>query len=98
MKRLTERPWTGSLNHRMRTCGQSPGRGMTTHRFNRNGIVMSQNDSTNTKPETAEPKVRRALEANPGATAARIATEAGVGRSTATKILSRWAAEGLVTR
>lgn len=59
---------------------------------------MSQNDSSNAKPETAESKVRRALEANPGATAARIANEAGVGRSTATKILSRWAAEGLVTR
>ncbi|MGW4526904.1 hypothetical protein [Amycolatopsis sp. NPDC004378] len=51
------------------------------------------------KPETAETKVRRALEAAaPGATAAKLASAAGIGRSTATKILSRWAAEGLVTR
>jgi len=54
--------------------------------------------STDTKPDTAETKVRRALEADPGTTAAVLATAAGVGRSTATKILSRWAAEGVVTR
>jgi predicted transcriptional regulator len=58
----------------------------------------SKNASTNIQPETAEPKVRRALEANPGTTAATLASAAGVGRSTATKILSRWAAEGLATR
>ncbi|MEU4252459.1 hypothetical protein AB0F15_34155 [Amycolatopsis sp. NPDC026612] len=59
----------------------------------------TQNTQPNdTKPETAETKVRRALEANPGTTAAKLASAAGVGRSTATKILSRWANEGVVTR
>ncbi|WP_206789618.1 hypothetical protein [Amycolatopsis sp. MtRt-6] len=53
---------------------------------------------TDTKPETAETKVRRALKEHPGTTAAKLASAAGVGRSTATKILSRWAAEGLVIR
>ncbi|UOX90391.1 hypothetical protein MUY14_07130 [Amycolatopsis sp. FBCC-B4732] len=54
--------------------------------------------ATDAQPETAEPKVRRALEANPGATTAALASAAGVGRSTASKLLSRWAAEGMVTR
>ena len=54
--------------------------------------------ATDAQPETAEPKVRRALAANPGATTAALASAAGVGRSTASKLLSRWAAEGLVTR
>ncbi|WP_284747711.1 MarR family transcriptional regulator [Amycolatopsis sp. RTGN1] len=54
--------------------------------------------ATEAQPETAEPKVRRALAANPGATTAALASAAGVGRSTASKLLSRWAAEGLVTR
>ncbi|VVJ21534.1 Uncharacterised protein [Amycolatopsis camponoti] len=59
----------------------------------------TQNTQPNhTKPDTAETKVRHALEADPGTTAAKLASAAGVGRSTATKILSRWAAEGLVTR
>ncbi|QKV80716.1 helix-turn-helix domain-containing protein [Amycolatopsis sp. Hca4] len=58
----------------------------------------TKNTSTKAQPETAESKVRRALEANPGATAAQLAEGAGVGRSTATKILSRWAADGMVTR
>ncbi|MEU0533467.1 hypothetical protein [Amycolatopsis tolypomycina] len=53
---------------------------------------------TDTKPETAETKVRRALKEHPGTTAAKLASAAGVGRSTATKILSRWASDGLVTR
>jgi predicted transcriptional regulator len=56
------------------------------------------NTSDDTKPETADTKVRRALEAHPGATAAHLANVAGVGRSTATKILSHWAKEGLVIR
>jgi Tfp pilus assembly major pilin PilA len=54
--------------------------------------------ATDAQSETSEPKVRRALEANPGATTAALASAAGVGRSTASKLLSRWAAEGLVTR
>ncbi|MGW3960142.1 helix-turn-helix domain-containing protein [Amycolatopsis sp. NPDC005003] len=62
-------------------------------------MSQNKNDQPNQiKPETAESKVRRALEAYPGTTAANLASMAGVGRSTATKILSRWAAEGLVTR
>jgi hypothetical protein len=62
-------------------------------------MSQNKNDQPNqVKPETAESKVRRALEAYPGTTAANLASIAGVGRSTATKILSRWAAEGLVTR
>ncbi|MET8846008.1 hypothetical protein [Amycolatopsis sp. NPDC004625] len=62
---------------------------------------MSQNNNDQpqaSKPETAESKVRRALRAYPGTTAANLASMAGVGRSTATKILSRWAIEGLVAR
>ncbi|MFJ7213615.1 hypothetical protein [Amycolatopsis sp. NPDC098790] len=59
---------------------------------------MPETKSNDTKPETTESKVRRALEAHPGATAARLASAAGVGRSTATKILSRLATEGHVTR
>jgi predicted transcriptional regulator len=54
--------------------------------------------SNDAKPDTAETKVCRALESSPGTTAAQLASAAGVGRSTATKILSRWANEGLVTR
>jgi len=52
---------------------------------------MSQNKNDqphDVKPETAESKVRRALEAYPGTTAANLASMAGVGRSTATKILA----------
>ncbi|MFJ7218938.1 MarR family transcriptional regulator [Amycolatopsis sp. NPDC098790] len=59
----------------------------------------TQNTQPNdTKPETADTKVRRALKAHPGETTANLAAAAGVGRSTASKLLSRWAAEGLVTR
>ncbi|MEU8632709.1 helix-turn-helix domain-containing protein [Amycolatopsis sp. NPDC048633] len=54
--------------------------------------------SNDTKPETAEVKVHRTLEANPGTTTANLAKTAGVGRSTASKLLSRWAKEGLVIR
>ncbi|WP_439381553.1 hypothetical protein [Amycolatopsis lexingtonensis] len=62
-------------------------------------MPKTQNTRSNdTQPETAETKVRRTLAANPGATAATLASAAGVGRSTATKILSRWAADGLVAR
>ena len=62
-------------------------------------MPKTQNTTSNdTKPETADTKVRRALETHPGSTAAHLANVAGVGRSTASKLLSRWAAEGLVTR
>ncbi|MEV5720720.1 hypothetical protein AB0L41_43235 [Amycolatopsis mediterranei] len=59
---------------------------------------IQNSQPTDTKPEAAETKVRRALKEHPGTTAAKLASAAGVGRSTATKILSRWATEGLVTR
>jgi predicted transcriptional regulator len=74
---------------------------MTIHRFCRNGAVMPETQNTqpnDTKPETAETKVRHALKAHPGETTANLATAAGVGRSTASKLLSRWAAEGLAIR
>ncbi|MGW5721912.1 MarR family transcriptional regulator [Amycolatopsis sp. NPDC003865] len=59
----------------------------------------TQNTELNgTKPEIADTTVRRALKAHPGETTANLAAAAGVGRSTASKLLSRWAAEGLVTR
>ena len=50
-------------------------------------------------PRTAaENKLWAALEAHPAATAAELATAAGIGRSTAAKILARWASRRLVTR
>jgi predicted transcriptional regulator len=54
--------------------------------------------SNDAKPKTAEAKVRRTLEANPCTTTANLAKTAGVGRSTASKLLSRWVREGLVIR
>ncbi len=41
---------------------------------------------------TTEDKVRAALTANPASTTAALAMAAGVGRSTAAKILARWGA------
>jgi predicted transcriptional regulator len=74
---------------------------MTIHPFSETELVMPETQNTplnDTKPENAETKVRRALSANPGTTAAALALAAGVGRSTATKILSRLASDGIVTR
>ncbi|WP_228708048.1 hypothetical protein [Amycolatopsis keratiniphila] len=47
---------------------------------------------------TTEDKVREALTANPGATTAALAMAAGVGRSTAAKVLARWGRDGTATR
>ncbi|MFE5565011.1 hypothetical protein ACFQ68_08470 [Amycolatopsis japonica] len=47
---------------------------------------------------TTENKVRDALTGNPGATTAALATAAGVGRSTAAKILARWGRDGTAIR
>lgn len=47
---------------------------------------------------SAEDKVRSALGANPGTTSAALAIAAGVGKSTAGKILARWHRDGLVDR
>jgi predicted transcriptional regulator len=46
----------------------------------------------------AEDKLWAALHANPDNTAAELAHAAGIGRSTAGKILARWGGEGSVTR
>src|SRR4051794_39314763 len=51
-----------------------------------------------TPPRTvAEDKLWAALSAHSAATASELASEAGIGRSTATKILARWASAALVT-
>lgn len=52
-----------------------------------------------TKPRTeAEEKLWQALLDNPGSTATALSTAAGIGKSTAPKILTRWEKEGLVAR
>src|SRR6476661_2494250 len=53
--------------------------------------------ATTARTET-EDKLWEALRANPNSTAADLSTDAGIGRSTAAKILARWANEGSVTR
>jgi hypothetical protein len=51
------------------------------------------------RPRTAaEDKLWAALSAHPATPAAELATAAGIGRSTAAKILARWATSNLVTR
>ncbi|MEC3979909.1 hypothetical protein [Amycolatopsis sp. H20-H5] len=61
-------------------------------------LVSTTTDATGPQPATIDTKVRDALLANPGATTATLAMEAGVGRSTAAKLLARWAKEGTVIR
>lgn len=48
--------------------------------------------------QTTEDKVRAALAATPGSTTATLAMAAGVGRSTAAKILARWGRDGTAIR
>lgn len=55
-------------------------------------------DTSDTPPVTAETRVHDALRDNPGTTTAKLALAAGVGRSTASKILARWATESTVIR
>lgn len=51
------------------------------------------------KPRTeAEDKLWQALLDNPGSTAGTLSTTAGIGKSTAPKILARWQKDGLATR
>ncbi|SER77187.1 Winged helix DNA-binding domain-containing protein [Lentzea xinjiangensis] len=51
------------------------------------------------KPRTeTEEKLWQALRDNPGGTASALSTAAGIGKSTAPKILNRWENDGLVTR
>lgn len=61
-------------------------------------LVPATSDAAGTPPVTTETKVHAALRANPGATTATVAMAAGVGRSTAAKLLTRWAKEGTVIR
>ena len=49
-------------------------------------------------PETATSKLRAALIASPGSTAADLATSVGINKSTAGKILARWEADGTAIR
>ncbi|MGI8311658.1 MarR family transcriptional regulator [Saccharopolyspora hattusasensis] len=62
--------------------------------------VPTADTDSNPMPERTESqdKVWAALHANPGATTTDIAEAAGVGRSTAGKILATWAKDGSVTR
>jgi hypothetical protein len=52
----------------------------------------------NTEKSASERAVLKALAAKPGATAAEVAVAAGVGRSTASKVLARLASSGEVRR
>lgn len=58
---------------------------------------MSKNAKAPAKPSTEE-AVRKALEASPGATAESVANAAGIGRSTAGKVLARLTQAGEVSR
>ncbi|MFD8493894.1 hypothetical protein [Amycolatopsis sp. NPDC059657] len=60
--------------------------------------VVADNDGPPNGKRTADDKVWTALQDNPGATTATVALTAGVGRSTAAKLLARWDDEGTVTR
>ena len=71
------------------------GRG-TTHAVQ---AVPESTDPTVTAARTeTEDKLWQVLRANPNSTAAGLSTDAGIGRSTAAKILARWANEGSITR
>jgi hypothetical protein len=59
---------------------------------------MSNSKQTTTEKPASEQAVLNALAANPDATAAEVAAAAGVGRSTASKILARLASSGEVRR
>ncbi|WP_414944863.1 hypothetical protein [Amycolatopsis sp. cmx-11-32] len=59
--------------------------------------AVDDSDDTQKTPATAD-KVWAALAADPGATTARLAAAAGVGRSTAAKILAQWGRDGTVIR
>lgn len=67
----------------------------------------TRNAATETTPEkgpaapartSAEAKLRAALHAHPGSTTAQLASHAGIGASTAGKVLARWLSDGHVSR
>jgi hypothetical protein len=70
-------------------------------------VVMSTNHVLPAVPTTTDPakprteseeKLWQALSANPGSSAVALSITAGIGKSTASKILARWDKDGLVTR
>jgi DNA-binding MarR family transcriptional regulator len=63
--------------------------------------AVSESTDTTAAPTACtetEHRLWEALQANPNSTAADLSTEAGIGRSTAAKILARWANKGSVSR
>ncbi|MFS8104677.1 MarR family transcriptional regulator, partial [Lentzea alba] len=69
---------------------------MSTNRTLR-AVPNSATDTAKPRTETEE-KLWQALRDNPGSTATALSTAAGIGKSTAPKILARWEKDGLVTR
>jgi biotin operon repressor len=75
---------------------------VTTDRARRG--LRAVRDSTTAPPAVmtartdAEDKLWKALHANPNSTTADLSTHAGIGKSTAGKILAHWATDGSVTR
>lgn len=62
-------------------------------------VPESTDTTAATKARTdTEDRLWKALRANPNNTAADLATDAGIGRSTAAKVLARWANDCSVTR
>lgn len=92
----------------MHTEGRTrSGRGMTIHPDTTSReVIMSITTKSAlravpdpVKPRTdTEEKLWKALLHNPGSTAAALSVAAGIGKSTAPKILNRWERDGLVTR
>lgn len=69
---------------------------MSTNRTLR-AVPIPTTDPSKPRTETEE-KLWQALRNNPGSTATALSTAAGIGKSTAPKILNRWENDGLVTR
>ena len=69
---------------------------MSTNRTLR-AVPAPATDPAKPRTETEE-KLWQALQNNPGSTATALSTAAGIGKSTAPKILNRWENDGLVTR
>jgi DNA-binding MarR family transcriptional regulator len=69
---------------------------MSTNRTLR-AVPTPATDPAKPRTETEE-KLWQALRNNPGSTATALSTAAGIGKSTAPKILNRWEKDGLVTR
>lgn len=59
---------------------------------------MTRTNTTNPGRTEAETKLWNALAAQPNSTTAALALAAGIGKSTATKILATWATSGTVTK